>query len=44
MNDRLVEEALWLPQAKLLTDRSEMERIATVIADIQKRSGDLARA
>jgi len=43
VNDVLVEEALWLPQTKLLTDRSEMERIATVIADVQKRSGDLAR-
>jgi dTDP-4-amino-4,6-dideoxygalactose transaminase len=44
VNDRLVEEALWLPQTKLLTDRAEMERIASVIADVQKRSGDLARA
>ncbi|MEI8090116.1 MAG: DegT/DnrJ/EryC1/StrS family aminotransferase [Opitutaceae bacterium] len=43
VNDLLVEEALWLPQTKLLSDRSEMERIATVIADIQKRSGDLVR-
>ena len=44
VNDRLVEEALWLPQTKLLTDRAEMERIASVIADVQKRAGDLARS
>jgi hypothetical protein len=43
VNDVLVEEALWLPQTKLLTDRTEMERIASVIADVQNRSGDLVR-
>ncbi len=43
VNDHLVEEAVWLGQTKLLASRSEMERIATVIAGIQKRSGELAR-
>jgi len=44
VNDRLVTEAVWFPQTKLLDSRSAMERIAEVIAGIQKRSGDLARA
>ncbi len=44
VNDRLVEEAVWYPQTKLLAARSEMDRIAETIAGIQKRSGDLARA
>ena len=43
VNDQIVEEALWLPQTKLLTNRTEMERIATSIADIQHRAGDLMR-
>ena len=43
VNDRLVEEAVWLGQTKLLAARSEMERIAEAVVDIQKRSGDLAR-
>ncbi len=43
VNDRLVEQAVWLGQTKLLTTRAEMERIAEVVVDIQKRSGDLAR-
>jgi len=42
-NDRLVEEAIWLSQSKLLAPRSEMERIAQVVADVQKRAGNLAR-
>jgi perosamine synthetase len=42
-NDRLVEEAVWLGQTKLLAPRAEMDRIAEVIAGIQKRAGDLAR-
>ncbi|MCX6954119.1 MAG: DegT/DnrJ/EryC1/StrS family aminotransferase [Verrucomicrobia bacterium] len=44
VNDRLVEEAVWLSQTKLLNPRSEMERIASVIAGIQKRAGELARS
>lgn len=44
VNDRLVEEAVWLGQTKLLAPRSEMERIASVISGIQKRSGELARS
>ncbi|MEO6244424.1 MAG: DegT/DnrJ/EryC1/StrS family aminotransferase [Opitutaceae bacterium] len=43
INDRLVEEAVWFGQTKLLAPRSEMERIAETIADIQRRSGELAR-
>lgn len=43
VNDRLVEEAVWLSQFKLLASRSEIERIAEVIARVQKRAGDLAR-
>ena len=42
-NDRLVEQAVWLAQTKLLEPRAEMERIATVIADIRHRAGDLNR-
>ena len=44
VNDRLVEEAVWFTQTKLLTPRSEIERVAEVIMGIQKRAGDLARA
>ncbi len=43
VNDRLVEEAVWFGQTKLLESRSEIERVAEVIASIQKRAGDLAR-
>ncbi len=43
VNDRLVEEAVWLPQTKLLAPRTEMERIAATIAGIKKRAGDLTR-
>ncbi|MBL9188616.1 MAG: DegT/DnrJ/EryC1/StrS family aminotransferase [Opitutaceae bacterium] len=43
-NDRVVEETVWLGQAKLLGSRASMERIAEKIADIQKRAGQLARA
>ena len=42
-NDRLVEQAVWLAQTKLLEPRAEMERIATVIADIRGRAGELNR-
>lgn len=44
VNDRLVEEAVWLSQTKLLAPKAEMERIASVIAGIQKRSGELSRS
>lgn len=44
VNDKLVEEAVWFTQTKLLAGRSEMERIAQTIADVQKRAGELARA
>jgi dTDP-4-amino-4,6-dideoxygalactose transaminase len=44
VNDRVIEEAFWFGQTKLLAPRSEMERIAEVIAGVQKRAGDLARA
>ncbi len=44
VNDRVVEEAVWLGQTKLLGARSEMERIAEKIAGIKKRAGDLAKA
>jgi perosamine synthetase len=44
VNERLIEEAVWFGQTKLLTPRSEIERIAEVIASIQKRAGDLAKA
>jgi len=43
VNDRLVEEAVWLTQTKLLTPRAEMDRIAEVIIDVKKRAGELAR-
>ena len=44
VNDRLVQEAVWLPQYTLLSSRSEMERIASVIAGIKKRSAQLTKA
>jgi perosamine synthetase len=44
VNNTLCDEAVWLTQTTLLRPRTEMERIATVIADIRKRAGDLARA
>ncbi len=43
VNDRVVEEAVWFGQNRLLVARSEIERVAQVIADLQKRAGDLAR-
>ncbi len=43
VNDRLVEEAVWLSQTKLLMSRDEMARIAGAVASVQKRAGDLAR-
>jgi dTDP-4-amino-4,6-dideoxygalactose transaminase len=42
VNDKLCEQAVWLPQAKLLGTRAHVGRIAEVIADIQKRAGRLA--
>jgi dTDP-4-amino-4,6-dideoxygalactose transaminase len=44
VNDRLVEEAVWLSQTKLLGSRAEMTRIAETVASIQKRAGELARS
>jgi perosamine synthetase len=44
VNDKLVEEAVWFSQTRLLAPRSEMERIAEKIAGIQKRAGELARS
>lgn len=44
INDRVCEEAAWLSQPKLLGTRADMERIAEVIASVQKRAGELAKA
>ena len=44
VNDRLVEEAVWFGQTKLLGSRTDMERIAATIAGIQQRAGELARS
>ena len=43
VNDRLCEAAVWFPQTKLLGSRVEMERIAQVMTDLQKRAGELVR-
>ena len=43
VNDKLIEEAVWFSQTRLLGSRSEMERIAETISGIQKRAGELAR-
>lgn len=43
VNDRLCEEAVWFSQSKLRGTRAEMGRVAEVIADIQKRAGDLVK-
>lgn len=42
-NDRVIEEAVWFTQNRLLVTRAEIERMAQVIADVQKRAGQLAR-
>jgi perosamine synthetase len=44
VNDKLIEEAVWFTQTRLLGSRSDMERIAESISGIQKRAGELARA
>jgi dTDP-4-amino-4,6-dideoxygalactose transaminase len=44
VNDKLIEEAVWFTQTRLLGSKSDMERIAEKISAVQKRSGDLARA
>ena len=44
VNDTLCDESVWLTQTKLLGSRSDMERIAEVMANIQKHAGDLAKA
>ncbi len=38
VNDQLCEEAVWFTQTKLLAERTEMERIAEVISQIQQAS------
>lgn len=43
VNDKLCSEAVWFTQTKLLGTRTEMERTAQAVTDIQKRAGDLAR-
>ena len=44
VNDRLVGEAVWFGQTKLLGPSTDMEKIAAAIVGIQKRAGDLARS
>ena len=44
VNDRLVAEAVWFGQTKLLGPSTDMEKIAAAIVGIQKRAGDLARS
>jgi len=44
VNVRLTQEAVWFPQYTLLKPRSEIERIAQVIAGIKKQSAQLAKA
>lgn len=43
VNDKLCDEAIWLTQTRLLGTRNDMQKIAEVLADIQKRAGDLAQ-
>lgn len=43
-NDQLCEHAVWFMQNVLLASREDMEQIATAIAKLQRRAGDLARA
>jgi dTDP-4-amino-4,6-dideoxygalactose transaminase len=43
-NDRLCKEGCWLGQAHLLTERSDMERIAEAVRKIQKHAAEVARA
>ncbi len=42
VNDRVVDEAFWFPQTRLLGSRSDMERIAEAIEGVRKRAGTLA--
>jgi len=44
VNDRLVGEAVWIGQSKLLGSRGDVRRIAEKIAAVQRRAGQLARA
>lgn len=44
VNDQLCTEAVWFTQPTLLTDRTEMERIAEAIRNIQKRAPEIARS
>lgn len=43
VNDSLTEEAVWFGQNRLLLPKSEIERCASVIRDLQKRAGELVR-
>lgn len=43
VNDRLVEEAVWFSQTKLLEPRASLERAVDIIRGIQTRAGELAR-
>jgi dTDP-4-amino-4,6-dideoxygalactose transaminase len=42
VNDRVVGEAFWFPQTRLLGSRSDMERIAEAIDGVRQRAGSLA--
>ncbi|MCA9132087.1 MAG: DegT/DnrJ/EryC1/StrS family aminotransferase [Planctomycetales bacterium] len=44
VNDRVVEQAVWLGQTVLLGTRADMEQIVEKIAKVQKQSGKLAAA
>ena len=44
VNDRLVAEAVWFGQTKLLGSRTNMEKIAAAIVGIQKNASELARS
>ena len=41
MNDRLIKQAVWIPQNVLLGSKSEMEQIAMAVKKIQRFSHDL---
>lgn len=44
VNDRLVTEAVWFGQTKLLGSRADTEKIVAAVADIRRRAGALAKA
>ena len=43
-NDRLCEEAVWFTQSTLLSDRADMEQIASAIRKVQKFATELRDA